>query len=842
MHPRRYPSLVLPAVLASMLLSTLSAQNPLLAEVGEAIPDGFGQLIGSADYEGDGDADLFSTTGVYLNEGGFFVPGPRLPAAFDPWSGVGSIAIADFNGDGRQDLVYSRTSGSPAGLVLLAAPGAGGAAFVASSVVVGGSQFSEMTAADVDADGDVDLVVASSQSATGWRLLRNDGLGNFTFAPAAQWPLGLSTQTYWVAAGDFNGDGFPDMFATTTAGSFWRNNLGGAGFSASLLLPPSFAGERGCVGDFNGDGFDDVFIGDYTGAEAIYVGSLNGLVLGSLTVGSIMSGTPIAADRDGDGFDELIRNVAEVSGAQVGELFVLPGQASGPGTPVSLGLIRYAYTNGTPFPGVAVLDVDGDGDLDTVVASGGMSPYILLRNANGGETFAPKIIPPQLEGLYLPPRDVDGDGDIDLMTTTWANSQIQLQLWRNDGRGDFATTPVSAGTISAPLAYAPTWVDLDGDGDDDIWINTLHASAPAMVMLNNGSGVFTLGTTVPNIGRVQAQVAADFNGDSIVDVVVGRPAVSVFPVVLAYPLLIAGQAVPGGVAFAPPLTVGVAAPIIDMVVVDPDQDGDKDILVAAAGGFMVTAAVFVMENDGLGNFTALPAFVGVQATALAAGDLNFDGIDDVVIGGQTWLGNGTTYTAHGVHAAPLGNISLADLDDDGILDLFDQVGRWYPGDGLGNFGVPIEFVPYTPAAGLPSGGGHVPMDLDGDGDLDTISPNASAAGHLSLYANLTRHAAPTSLATPGQPLGIDVYGKSNELWFLGLSLPPSGGIALPGFGTLLLDPTNMLVWSAGTLSPSGRAHASIVIPPNGAGFTYSWQALVGQPLRFTNGFDTPIAF
>lgn len=836
MHPSRNVRFVLPAVLTSVL----AAQNPRLAEVGEPIPDGFGQLVGSADFEGDGDIDLFSTTGCFLNEGGHFVAGPRYDAAFNPGFNIGSMEFEDFDGDGFVDVLVARTGGSPAGLVMMKVTAATDPSFVISPAVPNGTLLSEMAVADVDLDGDVDIIAASFQSSVDWQLLLNDGAGNFTVASPAQWSVGPPLQHFWVGTGDFNGDGFPDVFANTSAGVVYRNNLSGAGFSSTLVAPPTFASSLGCIGDFNGDGFDDVVLGNSLGDEALYLGSFNGLVLSNSGTGPIFSAPPIAVDRDGDGFDDLVRNVAPVGGAPVAELFVYPGQASGLGTPVSLGEIRYTFTSSTPYPGVAVFDVEGDGDLDTVVASGGMSPYILLQDANGGHALAEKIMPPQLDRLYLPPRDVDGDGDVDLVTYSFVAGQTQLDLWRNDGRGDFGAAPVTAGSLSVAVSFAPRWSDLDGDGDLDIWINSSNAAIPATIALNDGTGQFTQATTVNNLGAVTAQVTADFTGDGILDVVVGQPLSGIFPPIVNPPLLLSGQSAPGSVSYAFPAPFGVAADIADLLVVDPDQDGDPDLLVAARATFLAPGSVFLLENDGSGGFTALPPLPGVQATTLAAGDLDLDGIEDVVIGEQTWLGNGTTYVAQGSHMMPVGQIGLADLDEDGILDLFDQAGAWYPGDGQGNFGMPIAFVPYAPEFSR-SGGGRTPVDLDGDGDLDAIGPSASGEGHLTIYANLTRHVSATSLAVPNQPLGVAVHGLPNDFWFLGLSFPPTGGITFPGLGTLFLDPTNMLVFSFGQLGASGREDVSVVIPGNGAGFTYSWQALVGIPLRFTNGIDTPIA-
>ena len=97
----------------SMVSST--AQHAVLAEVGEPLPHAMGQVLTAADYEGDGDLDLFTSAGVFVNEGGFFRRGPRWPANYVVTTGVRSMAIADANGDGRLDAFAVEAAGSAAG-------------------------------------------------------------------------------------------------------------------------------------------------------------------------------------------------------------------------------------------------------------------------------------------------------------------------------------------------------------------------------------------------------------------------------------------------------------------------------------------------------------------------------------------------------------------------------------------------------------------------------------------------------------------------------------------------------------------------------------------------------
>jgi hypothetical protein len=301
------------------------------------------------------------------------------------------------------------------------------------------------------------------------------------------------------------------------------------------------------------------------------------------------------------------------------------------------------------------------------------------------------------------------------------------------------------------------------------------------------------------------------------------------------PILLRAVPSPTGVAYAPQAPFGLAEFVTDIDVYDAEPDGDLDLLVGTVGLGGVAGPARVYLNLGLGAFTPLPPFAGVVAATVATGDLNGDGMTDVVLGGQTWLSTGVTYVPHATHAAPLGKIALADIDLDSDLDLVDAAGTWYEGDGAGAFGAPVAFVPYARAVGTFLATKPTPMDFDADGDLDLIGP-----GQIAIYSNLTRHAGRTSLMSQGASASLAVFGPPAATWLIAASGAGAPPLALPPYGTIFLNPASLVVVTGGTVPASGRGDIVGFIPGGAglAGNTLSWQAFVAGAL--TNSFDTVV--
>ena len=635
------------------IAAVASAQTPRFAEVAEALPDGMGQLIATADFEGDGDADLFTSTGAFLNTGGFFRPGPTLSLGF--LLNVRSIAIADLTGDGRIDVLVGHVSGPQ----LYAAPPAGGGTFLLiANAFPGATSLSELCVADVDSDGDMDVFAAQSSTATTqWRLFLNNGSGGFTAAPLRQWAAATISPS-WVGAGDFDGDGLIDAIATGyPIGTVWRRNLGGGTFGPSIVLGSSLLADDGAIGDFDGDGDDDVFVVAVDGMEAIHTGSPAGLVQGASVFGGILAAPPFAADINGDQTIDLLRSIVPVSGGTHADVVLRMGSPTGLGPAVPYRTVRFGIGNPAPFRGIALLDVQGDSGRDLAFVPGREAPSLLIADGAFGYVAAPKAVPPACGPLWVPLRDVNGDGAPDLLRADIVNGQLTLTSHHNDSRGNFAVAPTPAGAISSLASGVPSWFDLDNDGDQDLWLRQLSGSH--LTLTNDGTGVFSASAAIGGVHPTASVAFGDFDGDFDIDVVVGRSINHLNPFVLQPPVIHFGQATPSGMTYTPAATFGLAEVIVDFVVFDADFDLDLDLLAVTNGGIPR-----LYQNDGFGVFTLAPS-PAVPTTTVAVGDVNNDGLPDLVLGNQTWLHNVTSWTFAATHAAPIGRISLADVDGAG---------------------------------------------------------------------------------------------------------------------------------------------------------------------------------
>jgi hypothetical protein len=198
---------------------------------------------------------------------GTFKPAPRVAVGTQP----ASIAVADFNGDGKPDLAVANSGSNNISLML----GKGDGSFQpAENMAVGGLPVS-IVVGDLNSDGKLDLAAANRNSRTLLVLL---GKGDGSFQPAANIALDVTPGS--IAVGDFNGDGKPDLvvtsvvsavsiFASTGNGSFQAPLSFGVLCAAGLY---GFLGvfTNGCstdaavVGDFNGDNKPDLAIVNQT--------------------------------------------------------------------------------------------------------------------------------------------------------------------------------------------------------------------------------------------------------------------------------------------------------------------------------------------------------------------------------------------------------------------------------------------------------------------------------------------------------------------------------------------------------------------------------------------------
>lgn len=312
-------------------------------------------------------------------------------------------------------------------------------------------------------------------------------------------------------------------------------------------------------------------------------------------------------------------------------------------------------------------DIDNDGDLDLVMSGGnGASAIYVSKNDGLGQFYdtIQQIGSGFSHDLLL--RDFDNDGDLDIVFYDNGN----LKLFKNNGSGNFTDSGFSE---SVNLHYMLAADDLDNDGDVDF----LAASQDinwARVYLNDGTGIFTQGDTIP-VGYCHEPDIEDLDGDGDFDIGLSRnmyktmiysnDGTANFPV---FDQISGNYHTQGGVYF-----------------VDVDGDGISDLFEANYSSD-VSKLFF---NDGLGTFTdSLQAFGGYlfDITKAAFGDIDNDGDFDLLVSSigteAYYFNNGMGTFSRGMGLFKAEHISLGDVDNDGDLDVFS--GK-KDGTGLGLF-------------------------------------------------------------------------------------------------------------------------------------------------------------
>lgn len=335
---------------------------------GEGLIRTYGFFAGDVDR--DGSPDMSSTNEVSFdvrllkNDGcGHF--GPKvvtpLPAGEEPSPNEG----ADFNGDGWLDLVTGNQNG--ASVAFFMNNGAGG--YLAPFVIPVGGGVHGVAVADVDSDGDVD-VLATNQSNIA--LVRNNGNGTFQ---APTFFNGGGNGEWSIAVADANGDGKVDIFCGTSTSQLVTVLLGnGAGtFTPNWSQPCGGFPWQMAVGDLNADGIIDCVIAEATNGRA-------GVLLGNGSGG-----------------------LAPVVGYFVGS------------NPVS----------------VDIGDLEGDDDLDVVVASYSNGNATMLRNNGSGVLGNASTINASIAGSCAVIVDFDRDGDTDVILVDELDDKGFV--WRQDG-------------------------------------------------------------------------------------------------------------------------------------------------------------------------------------------------------------------------------------------------------------------------------------------------------------------------------------------------------------------------------------------------------------------------
>jgi trimeric autotransporter adhesin len=720
-------------------------------------------------------------------------------------SPAGYFSAASLRNNGIMDLVETGlvdpANQKPATAVLL---GNGDGTFKAAvyyDVADTTGNVAGFTIDDVNGDGVPDIVIPTVTSTTNTGVvmfagnvstLLGKGDGTFTTGPVSS----LSwTNSLLPLTGDFNSDGKKDLLigATVLFG-------GGDGtFSAGPTNSTMAATLRsnlfvGAAADLSNNGKLDVVI-SVPGSVAIFNGNGDGTFqAGPIYAGLADSYQVTITDIDGDGNPDIFL------GASTGDTFTLGGYD-------------------TPIPFFQILMGRGDGTfVDSAIYQQGTYN---LPGSSGINT-----------GSQIATADFNGDGKADLLVPNRSNvgtSPSSLLVLPGDGKGNLGA-PVSSPANLAPIMVIAA--DMNNDKKPDAVLIGLGTdeTPKVSVLINQGNGTFAAEQDYTLAAAATSLAVADFNGDGFMDVAVGEGSSGVF--------VLLGQS-NGTLGTAKIVDPSNAS---DLVAGNLTGNGRADLVVVdagVAGTSQATGALVVYLGNADGSFTAAtaPTTSATNYTVAALGDLNHDGILDLIVTGAgaatsgaastpniyTLLGKGdgtfaaaNTLALGGADGVGATSIALADLNKDGNLDVTAGNPNDYTevllGNGDGTLNGTLLALGQQPAT-------VATADLLGNSYPEVLVGQQS--GGVAVFLNSTVWTAATPPPPPALSASTTALAASPSTITVGANVTftatvsgPAGNTTVPTGTVTFMEGTTTL--GTGTLSATGVATYATTALPTGA--------------------------
>ncbi len=643
------------------------------------------------DFDGDGYDDI----AFGVNAGADFLSVvrntglnlPLAPAQFEvaltfpaldlPWS----IASADFDGDGKPDIVLGNNNAAFISIYKnTSTPGS--ISFLAKQDIAALTRANEVKAVDLDGDGKAEIIVAHKPTTTAgsFTIFQNTStVGTISFAAGINYPLSRAPLSLAIA--DLNKDSKPDLIfttngATTDALMIFENKI-------SLPIPTitSFTPASGPIGTtitITGTNFDTTppnnivyfgavratvtaatttqltvtvptgatyqtitasvggltahaprpFVVTFVGGGNFDACSFGPQVNLSANTGSVTR--PVLGDVDGDGRPDLITSDFN------NDFISIFRNISSPGT-ITVGSFESAVnlTSGDSPLGVAFGDLDGDGKPDIAVINylGGQLSVFKNLSTPGVIAFAPKVdfsVPTFVADAQI--ADIDGDGKQDITLTNFSLSG--LMVLRNTGTpGVINASSFAAGVTfpTGPNPYPFALGDIDGDGKLDAAVPNGNQHSASVLRNTSTPGAVSFATQIvlitapgtPPTGQGAFYTSlGDLDGDNKLDLVVTNN--TTFSI-----SLFRNTSTLGSLSFDPKMdllsTAGSSYPRLS----DLDGDGKVDLAVDVG-----TSTFAIYKNTGTSGIIAFNTPIAFAKTGISsqllAGDIDGDGRNDIL--------------------------------------------------------------------------------------------------------------------------------------------------------------------------------------------------------------------
>ena len=697
-------------------------------------------------------------------------------------------SIADFDGDGKSDVVVVNRTGNNISVyrnetftgtiptITSFTPTSGA---VGATVTITGTNFDTTpanntvffgaTKATVSAATATQLTTTVPTSATfapiRVTVTNRTAVSDAYFLPRYTSPSGGITSTSFASkvdfttgtgpvetvVGDIDGDGKPDVATTNLSAntiSVFRNTsaigeLTSSSFATKVDLTTGTTPRVLALCDLDGDGKPDI-ASTNAGSNTVSVfhntsssGTVSFATKVDFATGTDPSGLALE-DVDGDGRPDIaVVNYGSGSGTTVSVL--LNTSLSGSITTASFAT-KQDFTTGTGPDRIAIGDVDGDGKPDLAVTNYNANTASILRNTStaGSLSFATKVdITPETNPAYVVLGDIDGDGKLDLAIPN--NGSNTVSVFRNtssSGTISFATT-VDFTTGTAPRHASLG--DIDGDGKLDLAVTNGSSSSVSIFRNTSTSGSITSSSLATKVdvttgGGPYGVAIADLDGDSKPDLSVAAFSTSKVSVLH-----------------------NITSLIVTLAPHRHETDGLRNANVSATFSQALAAGT-------ASNFVVYGSFTGKHAGAYGGGGtttLTFDPTTDFKPGEKTYvtftpsLGAGKHVYSYkskaeaglaiftdivgnfGTGSDATSSLAFVDVDADGDLDIATGNNGTqnvvYLNDGTG------QMTGGTKNFGGTSGTTSTIafFDVDGDGDMDATIGNIGTGSGDShkLYSN-----------------------------------------------------------------------------------------------------------